>query len=157
VRFKPRVPVGRTVTLPPKPDPETVKMLAKVPIFASLKEKDVGKIAQIGLDRPFAAGQQLVKQGEKGIGFYLILSGTVEVSSGGKSLATLGPGQFFGEMALLDDQPRTADVVGTTAGHCLVVSPWEFWSFGANNPEVIRSLFQESVRRLRAAGKGFSE
>lgn len=134
-----------------------VELLAAVPVFAALPSKILGRIAEAAKERPFAAGQKVVSQGEKGVGFYLILDGTVEVRSGGKAIATLGPSQFFGEMALLDEQPRTADVVGLTAGRCLVLSSWEFWGFLAKEPEAIRTLLQETVRRLRAPGRGFTE
>lgn len=132
-------------------------MLAQVPIFAPLTEKMLQTIAAEAKDRRFAVGDRLVGAGDKGIGFFLILEGKVEVRVAGKVAATLGAGQFFGEMALLDNQPRTADVVGTVAGRCLVVSAWEFWGTLSKEPEVIRLLFQETVRRLRAPGVAFSE
>lgn len=143
--------------MPPKAEPSVVRMLSQVPIFAPLGEKMLQSIATQAKERRFAAADRLVAQGEQGIGFFLILDGSVEVRIGGKATATLGPGQFFGEMALLDNQPRSADVVGRSAGRCLVVSAWEFWGALAKEPEVIRLLFQETVRRLRAAGPGFTE
>ncbi len=124
-------------------------MLAAVPIFSTLGEKLLKRIASGAKERQYAAGETIVRKGEKGIGFYLILDGKVSVRADGKTLTTLGPAQFFGEMALLDDQPRTADVVAESACHCLVISAWEFWGFLANEPETIRALFQETIRRIR--------
>jgi CRP-like cAMP-binding protein len=128
-----------------------------VPVFAPLPSKILGHIAEAAKERSFTAGQKVVSQGEKGVGFYLILDGKVEVRSNGKTVATLGPSQFFGEMALLDEQPRTADVIGVTAGRCLVLSRWEFWGFLGKEPDAIRILMQETVRRLRTPGAAFSE
>ncbi len=141
----------------PKADSATIQMLSSVPIFASLGEKALQKIAGDAKERGFRPGERLVATGEKGVGFFLILDGTVEVRRDGKSVARLGPSQFFGEMALLDEQPRTADVVATSDGRCLVVSRWEFWGYLSKEPETIRVLLQETVRRLRATGPGFSE
>jgi CRP-like cAMP-binding protein len=134
-----------------------VKMLATAPIFAPLGEKILTRIVKDAKKRAFAPGEKLVSKGEKGMSFFLILRGSAEVRGDGKVLATLAPPQFFGEMALLDEQPRSADVVATSPGSCLVVSKWEFWGFLANEPDTIRILFQETVRRLRAPGKGFTE
>lgn len=141
----------------PKADPALVQRLAAVPIFSSLGEKALKSIASDAKERRFGAGEKLVSKGDKGVGFFLILDGHVEVRNGATVLATLGPSQFFGEMALLDDQPRTADVVAKTAGNCLVVSRWEFWGYLSKEPETIRLLLQETVRRLRTPVPGFSE
>ncbi len=145
------------ITVTPKADSSKVQMLAAVPIFAPLGEKALGRIAGDAQERKFTAGEKLVSKGEKGMGFFLLLDGQVEVRTGSTVLARLGPAQFFGEMALLDEQPRTADVVATTPGRCLVVSRWEFWGYLSKEPEMIRLLFQETVRRLRTPGGGFSE
>lgn len=143
--------------MPAQANASVVRMLAQVPIFAPLGEKMLQSIAAEAKERTFAPGHKLVAQGDKGIGFFLILEGSVEVRADGKVAATLGPGQFFGEMALLDNQARTADVIGKSSGRCLVVSAWEFWGTLSKEPEVIRLLFQETVRRLRAPGSGFTD
>lgn len=131
--------------------------LAKVPLFATLTERQLRSIAQIGLVRSYAANERVVSQGEKGIGFYLLLEGNMEVRSGGKSLATLNPGSFFGEMALFEDQPRTADVVATGPSRCMVLSRWEFWGSLAGDPELLRLLMVELVRRLRGTTRALSD
>jgi CRP/FNR family cyclic AMP-dependent transcriptional regulator len=140
-----------------KGDSGRIEMLARVPVFAPLGDKILARIAKDAKEKSFATGDKLVSRGENGVGFYLLLEGKVEVRANGKVLATLGPAQFFGEMALLDDQPRSADVVAVSGGRCLVISRWEFWGPLSNEPEAIRILFQETVRRLRAQGPGFSE
>lgn len=124
--------------------------LAAVPLFAPLTKHQVRRLAETAKERRFSPGEVMVKQGDKGIGFYLILGGSASVVKAGHAVATLGAGQFFGEMALLDDQPRTADVRATDAVRCLVLSSWEFWAAVGDEPEVLRSLLKETVRRLRA-------
>lgn len=138
-------------------DASAVQMLGQVPIFSSLGEKLLRQLADGAKDRRFAANEKVLSQGEKGIGFFLILEGRVEVRANGKVLATLGPSQYFGEMALLDEEPRTADVVAVAPTRCLVVSRWEFWGYLSDKPEAIRLLLQETVRRLRATDRAFSE
>lgn len=132
-------------------------MLASVPLFSGLSKSQIRTMATTAKERNYRPGDTIVKQGEKGIGFYLILSGQAQVERSGQAVATLSPGQFFGEMALLDEQPRTADVRAAGAVRCLVLSPWEFWSAVGNEPEVLRNLFKETVRRLRSAPAGLSE
>ena len=132
-------------------------MLGSVPLFAALNKKQLKLLYESAKERSFAAGQTIVKQGDSGVGFYLILAGRAHVTKGGRPVATLGAGQFFGEMALLDDQPRTADVVAEGAVKCLVLSSWEFWSAVGDEPEVLRTLLKETVRRIRASPTGLSE
>jgi CRP-like cAMP-binding protein len=132
-------------------------MLSSVPLFTALDNKQIRNLVTSAKERTFRPGDPIVKQGEKGIGFYLILSGQAQVERAGKKVATLGPGQFFGEMALLDEQPRTADVKAVEAVRCLVLSSWEFWAAVGDEPEVLRALLKETVRRLRASPTGLSD
>lgn len=142
----------------PKGEGESVAdRLSAVPLFASLSPRDLRTVASTGSVRSFAAGDTIVGKGDKGLGFYLILDGKVEVRAEGKTLATLGPNSFFGEMALFEEQPRTADVVATAPSRCLVLSRWEFWSELAHDPEVLRTLMAAVVGRLRATSKALSE
>lgn len=132
-------------------------MLGSVPLFSSLGKAQLRTMATTAKERSYRPGESIVKQGEKGIGFYLILEGQARVDKGGRQVAVLGPGQYFGEMALLDEQPRTADVLATGAVRCLVLSPWEFWSAVGNEPEVLRTLLKETVRRMRSGKSELSE
>ena len=132
-------------------------MLGSVPLFSGLSKTQLRTLADSAKEREFRAGDTIVRQGEQGIGFYLILGGQASVERGGRSVVSLGPGQFFGEMALLDEQPRTADVRATGSVRCLVLSPWEFWSAVGDEPEVLRKLLKETVRRLRSGKPALSE
>lgn len=141
----------------PKPDRATLERLAAVPLFASLGPKELASVAQAGQPKSYRAGDKVVAAGDKGIGFYLVLSGQVEVQSHGKTVATLRPGEFFGEMALFHEQERTADVVATAPTECLVLSSWEFWGVLGDKPEAMRTLMNELVRRLRATSHSLTE
>lgn len=135
----------------------TIAMLGSVPLFSPLSKGQLKLIAESAKERTFPPGQTIVRQGDKGVGFYLILSGKAHVVRSGATVASLGPGQFFGEMALVDDQPRTADVVAEGAVRCLVLSTWEFWSAVGDEPEVLRALLKETVRRIRASPAALTE
>jgi CRP-like cAMP-binding protein len=88
-----------------------IKMIGKVPIFSSLTEKQLRSIASSSKERKFESDETIVREGESGAGFFLIIEGRAEVRRSGKVLSKLEQGQFFGEMTLLDEQPRSADVV----------------------------------------------
>ncbi|MFZ0699567.1 MAG: cyclic nucleotide-binding domain-containing protein [Thermoplasmata archaeon] len=131
-------------------DIATVKQqLSAVPLFSHLSKKLLHTLAATATDRIYNPGDTIVVQGEKAIRFYLIVDGKVNVEKSGKTVATLGPGQFFGEMALLDEEPRTASIKAATKSQCLILYSWEFWASVGKDPEALRSLLKESVRRLR--------
>jgi CRP/FNR family transcriptional regulator, cyclic AMP receptor protein len=138
-------------------DPETVRLLQQVPIFSALTERQLGSLARDGKERTYAEGAVVVKEGEEGLGFYLVLDGKVEVRRKNRRLAALGPGQFFGEMALFGDQPRSADVLATAPTKCLVLSRWEFRGFATAQPKVLFTIIEEIARRLSETNKALSE
>lgn len=128
-----------------------MKLLAAVPVFASLDRKHLQTLASAAAERNYNPGDVIVAEGVKGLGFYLIADGQVTVEKAGKTVATLGTGQYFGEMALLDEQPRTANVRAAARTRCLVLSPWEFWGSVGKDPDAMRTLLRETVRRLRTS------
>lgn len=132
-------------------------MLRKVPIFLSLSERELKGLAKFAFGRSYPEGTSVVKQGEKGIGFYLIVDGLVDVRRKGRRLATLGPGNFFGEMALFADQARTADVVATEPTRCLVLSRHEFWGFAEDKGPMLRGMLGEMARRLGETDRALTE
>jgi CRP/FNR family transcriptional regulator, cyclic AMP receptor protein len=140
-----------------KADSTTLRMLQSVPIFSGLSDRQLRHLAKDSAGKEFRAGDMVVKQGDKGLAFYLILDGQVEVQRKGKRLATLGAGHFFGEMALFDDQVRSADVIATQATRCLVLSKWEFWGFAMGQPRMLRGMLGEMARRLSSTDSAFSE
>jgi CRP-like cAMP-binding protein len=134
-----------------------VEMLQKAPLWSGLTEKELKVIARSFKELKYDGGDVIVRKGEAGIGFYLIAEGTVEARSDGRVLSKLGPGQFFGEMALLDGQPRSADVVALEPSRCLALSSWSFKSILSAHPKMAVKLLQESARRSRTNTQNLSE
>jgi len=128
-----------------------IKQLSAVPLFSGLNKKLLHTLAATATDRTYSPGEVIVRQDEKAVRFYLVTEGKVEVERGGKVVASLGPGQYFGEMALLDEEPRTASVKAASKARCVVLYSWEFWSSVGKDPEAMRSLLRETVRRLRSS------
>ncbi len=140
------------------PDPaEVVELFRSIPLFRGLEDKELKTRAVSSKEKAFQAGEQIVKTGEAGLGFYVIMSGHAVVRKGDRTVAELGRGDFFGEMALLDEQPRSADVVAKDATKCMVLLRWNFWSLVTKNPNVVRGLLKEMARRLREANKALTE
>jgi len=125
-----------------------VGMLQKAPLWSGLTEKELKVIAHSFKELKYETGDVIVRKGEAGIGFYLMAEGNVEVRSDGQVLSRLGPGQFFGEMSILDGQPRSADVVALEPSRCLALTSWSFKSIVSSHPKMALKLLQESVRRL---------
>jgi CRP/FNR family transcriptional regulator/CRP/FNR family cyclic AMP-dependent transcriptional regulator len=134
-----------------------IDMLGAIPLFRGLEREELKAISNSSKEMTFQAGDVMVKEGDAGLGFYLIMEGRAAVKHKGRTLAKLGRGSFFGEMSLLDDQPRSADVVAEESTRCRVLLRWNFWSIVSKNQKIARSLLQEMARRLRATDKALSE
>jgi CRP-like cAMP-binding protein len=126
-------------------------MIGSVPFFRGLQEKTRKAVASQGKEMSYKAGDSIVDEGTMGVGFYLILDGKAEVRKGGKILATLSKGQFFGEMSLIDEQPRSADVVAVAPTKCWALTSWAFAALVKTRPEIALNMLKELVKRLRAA------
>ncbi|HTT16982.1 MAG TPA: Crp/Fnr family transcriptional regulator [Thermoplasmata archaeon] len=137
--------------------PDVAAMLGKAPILAALTERQLRSLAKTAKVIAYPPSSRIVKEGEPGIGLYLILDGEAEVRHGDRVLAKLGTGQFFGEMSLLDEQPRSADVVTLRPSECAVLSRWEFWGFAKSEPEVLQGVLREMARRLRETNRALTE
>jgi CRP/FNR family transcriptional regulator, cyclic AMP receptor protein len=133
----------------PAPPSQRVAQLARIPMLSTLNQAQLEKLAETGDERTFHAGETIVRQGEKGLGLYLILSGTAEVRRSGQKVALLSAGQSFGEAALLVDEPRTADVFALTEIGCFVLNRWDFWGAVGIDPQVDRALYDQTVARLK--------
>ena len=114
-------------------------------------EKKKKVMASSGKELSYKSGDKIVEEGVKGLGFYLILDGSVDVRKGSKVLSKLGKGQYFGEMSLIDGSPRSADVVATSPTTCWVLSSWSFEALVKAHPEVALVMLKETVKRLRSA------
>jgi len=138
------------------PTSQLVKRLKKVTILGALSEAQLRALAKWTKVFAFENGETVVNQGDGGNGLYLILEGAAEVRRGNRVLARLGAGQFFGEMSLFDNQPRSADVVAVRPSKLAVLSKWEFWGYAASQPEVVLRILEEMSLRLRAADQALA-
>jgi CRP/FNR family cyclic AMP-dependent transcriptional regulator len=131
--------------------PDVDDTLARVPLFSGVKPKDLKKLGKRMQERSFNEGDEITTEGRSGIGFFVIEHGNATVSIGGKIVRTLGPGEHFGEVALIDSGPRSATVIATTDLRCRGMSAWEFRPFVEEHPEVAWTLLETLVGRLREA------
>lgn len=128
-----------------------VDVLTKVPLFADLDGKEAKKIASLFKERSFASGEVIAEEGKHGIGFFIIESGTATISIHGDQVATFGPGQYFGEIALIDDGPRTATVTAESDLNCYVLIAWDFRPLVKSDATLAWGLLEGLARMLRAA------
>ncbi len=117
--------------------------LAQVPLFSGLNKRQLKKLAGGFRERRFAPGRTVVREGHMdGVGFFVIAEGTATVSVAGSGVAVLGPGDYFGELAMLTEQARGATVTAETSLRCLVMAFWDFRRFAKENPDVSWRLLQ---------------
>ena len=100
--------------------------LKKVPLFAGLDKKDRQQIANSMRERRFKAGDTLTQEGAGGVGFFVVEEGEAEVTVGGEARGSIGPGDYFGEIALINESPRTATLTARTDMVCYGMTPWDF-------------------------------
>ncbi|HEX3292785.1 MAG TPA: cyclic nucleotide-binding domain-containing protein [Solirubrobacterales bacterium] len=131
--------------------PEMDDTLSRVPLFSGIKPKELKKLGKRMTERSFNEGDEITREGESGIGFFVIEEGNATVSVGGNIVRTLGPGEHFGEVALIDSGPRSATIIAGTDLRCRGMSAWEFRPFVEEHPEVAWALLETLVGRLRAA------
>ena len=125
--------------------------LGRVPLFARVKPKDLKKLGKRMSERSFGEGDTITTEGETGLGFFVIEDGNATVSREGEIVRNLGPGDFFGEIALIDSGPRSATVVASTDLRCRGMTAWEFKPFIEEHPDVAWTLLETVVGRLREA------
>jgi CRP-like cAMP-binding protein len=130
---------------------EVEETLGRVPLFSGVRPKDLKRLAKRMGERQFSEGDMITTEGESGVGFFVIEDGNATVSLKGEIVRTLGPGEYFGEVALIDSGPRSATVVATTDLRCRGMTAWEFKPFVEQHPEVAWSLLENLTGRLREA------
>jgi small-conductance mechanosensitive channel len=129
-------------------DPGVTAQLAELPLFAGIRESESELLAMTAAVRRFPPGRAIVTHGERGAALFVVISGRVEVSRDGKSLAELTSGQFFGEMALLTGEPRQADVTALVETTCLEIDRECFRVILERNPELagnVKEIFSSRV------------
>ena len=130
---------------------ELVESLKRVPIFAGVRDKELGRLVKAMRDSRFNEGEVITTEGRSGVGFFLIEDGNATVSLRGEIVRTLGPGDHFGEIGLIDEGPRSATVTASTDLRCRGLAAWEFKSFVQEHPEVAWPLLETLASRLRDA------
>jgi pyruvate,water dikinase len=136
---------------PPSAASGPFEVIERVPLFANMSPRDVEGIAALFKERRFAAGETVTKEGAGGAAFFLIESGEAIVSVGGRQRATLAKGDYFGEMALIDEGARSATITASTELVCYGLTYWEFRPLVQQNPTIAWNLLQTLVKRLRNA------
>src|SRR5579871_3804158 len=127
------------------------ELLSRIPIFSDLKQKDLKRLAGEAHELRFDAGTHLTDDDQFGSTFFVMVEGTVDVTVKGQPVRSLGPGDYFGEMGLVDRDHRSATVVAKTDVVCLVISRPVFRPFAFSHPEVAWALLEVMVARVREA------
>jgi CRP-like cAMP-binding protein len=128
---------------------QITNQLARTRLFAGVDQAGRERIADRMTEVDLPADRVIVRQGEIGTGFFIVVSGAARVIRDGKTIAELGPGQFFGELSVIDGQPRLAQVVSSGATTCLALASWEFEAVIAEQPSVALAILRELTGRLR--------
>ena len=129
----------------------SAELIRGIAIFADLDDASVKQLAGDFIEREFDEGQPIATEGEGGLNFFVVESGTADVTVGGNSVATLGPGASFGEIALVDKSARSATVTATSRLRAYALPVWSFRSFAESRPVVTWKLLELLAERLRSA------
>jgi len=129
----------------------SIEVIERVPLFANMSPRDVEGIAALFKERRFAAGETITKEGAGGAAFFVIESGEATVSVGGRQRATLTSGDYFGEIALIDEGARSATITATSELVCHGLTYWEFRPLVQHNATIAWNLLQTLSKRLRTA------
>jgi CRP/FNR family transcriptional regulator, cyclic AMP receptor protein len=144
------------LSLDRKEENEVVDWLLDVPIFSGLPKKELKAMSHSFMERNYETGKVIETEGDKGVSFYLIMEGSVDVRKSDKSIAKLSKGQFFGELSLLDKQPRSATIVALEPTRCLIMTAWVWSGFLETQPKLAVPVMRELARRLRDADQRLS-
>jgi len=128
-----------------------VELLERVPLFADFDRHDLERLARSFKERTFHAGSTVAGEGKTGAGFFVIESGEATVSVRGDERGKLGPGDHFGEIALIDDGARSATVTADSDLRCYGLTSWEFRPLVESNASMAWKLLETMAKRLRAA------
>jgi CRP-like cAMP-binding protein len=139
----PEAPKGETMS------DEVIESLKQVPLFQGMSDKALARVAEISKEVSHRAGKTIVEEDHSAVGFHLILSGEADATQGGAVVSTMGPGDYFGEMSLIDGKPRSASVVAKTDLRTLAIPAWNFNRLLDENPDMMRALLVSLSERIR--------
>jgi CRP/FNR family transcriptional regulator, cyclic AMP receptor protein len=128
-----------------------VELIKGVPLFSDLDDRELRQIAQSMKERTFDAGDVVTEEGKGGVGFFVIDDGTATVSVAGQERGQLGPGDYFGEIALIADIDRTATITAKSDLRCYGMTFWDFRPLVENNASIAWKLLQAMAQRLKQA------
>ena len=125
------------------------EMLKKVPLFAGLDNKELEQIASSMRQRRFKAGDTVTQEGAGGVGFFVVEAGEADVTIGGEVRGSIGSGDYFGEIALINESPRTATITARTDLLCYGMTPWDFRPLVESNSTIAWKLLTAMAEKMR--------
>lgn len=132
---------------------EKVSWLERVELFRGCPSESLRRVAEVAGEIEFPAGHHIVQQGYVGNGLYMIVAGRVRIVRGDEMLAVLGSGEFFGELAVIDQEPRLASAIAEEPTTCLALASWDLIATLEEDPQLALNLLRELAKRLRACGE----
>jgi len=124
-------------------------LLSAARLFDGVDAEGMDRIAEVAVEVEFPAEHVIARQGDIGTGFFVVVSGAVRVVRDGEIIARLGPGDFFGELSVLDGLPRLTQVIADGPTTCLALATWDFESVLLGEPRVTLAILRGVARRLR--------
>jgi CRP/FNR family cyclic AMP-dependent transcriptional regulator len=128
-----------------------VDLLQQVPLFSGLGRRELERVANSMKERRFQQGDMLTAEGKGGVGFFVIQEGEADVTVHGEERAKLGPGDYFGEIALLTESDRTATITAETDMTCYGMTMWDFRPLVESNASIAWNMLQSLAKKLRDA------
>jgi len=129
------------------------ELLGRCRLFAGLTPQQLGAIGEVATEVSYPKGRTIVRHGEIGTGFFVVVSGQARVVRDGRDIARLGPGEFFGELSVLDGGPRIAQVVADEDSTCLAVASWDLERILLEQPGLALTILRELAARLRSVSE----
>ena len=131
--------------------PGSVDDVRSVPLFSGLNQRQLKRVARAFDERDYRPGRTIVREGEMdGIGFFIVTDGSAAVRVGGQRVGTLGPGDYFGELALINRSERSATIIAETDVRCLMTAFWDFRKLASANPDILWKLLEHLATVLAA-------
>jgi CRP/FNR family transcriptional regulator, cyclic AMP receptor protein len=127
------------------------ELIQSVPLFSDLSSKEVEQISRSFKERVFAPGDHITEEGKGGVGFFVIEEGTAKITVGGEERGSYGPGDYFGEVALIDAGARSATIIAETELRCYGITSWEFRPLVESHAGIAWKMLETLARMLRAA------
>lgn len=126
------------------------ELLGACRLFSGVQAEDLAAVAERAIEVEFPADRVIARQGEIGTGFFLVVEGSVRVVRDGEEVAVLGPGEFFGELSVLDGLPRVAQVIAIEPTRCLALASWDFEQAVLDSPTLALAILRGLAARVRS-------